>query len=248
MKSQVMVLAAGRGERMRPLSDSVPKPLLKVQGTCLIEWTLQRLQAAGYKKVLINTAWLGEQVRQFLGASFTHSPFLEPLELEYSNEDLDFGHALETAGGIVRALPRLADPFWVVAADAFCPQFEFDQRHLSELQTSRFLGHLWLVNNPSHHPQGDFYLASNGLASLAPSPEVTLRSPSLTFSTIGIYKHAFFNTYASELQALNPQGQRLALGPLLKTAIKDQTLLASHYQGPWVDVGTPERLAHLNRN
>jgi MurNAc alpha-1-phosphate uridylyltransferase len=248
MKSQVMVLAAGRGERMRPLSDVHPKPLLKVQGTRLIEWTLKRLQSAGYAHALINTAWLGEQVRETLGTAFTASPSLSPLELMYSNEDVDFGGALETAGGIVRALPHLSDPFWVVAADAFCPDFDFNAARLSELQAGDPLAHLWLVDNPSHHPKGDFCLSENGLASLPESANGTglTHQPTLTFSTIGIYKHAFFKTYAPEIPDANPLGVKLALGPLLKRAIKDQQVLATHYHGPWVDVGTPERLALLN--
>jgi len=246
MKSQVMVLAAGRGERMRPLSDVHPKPLLKVQGTPLIEWTLARLQSAGYRSAVINTAWLGQQIREALGNAFSASSTQASLHLVYSNEDLDFGGALETAGGIVRALPFLSDPFWVVAADAFCPHFDFDAAHLRELQASSALAHLWLVDNPSHHPLGDFGLETNGLASLPEQGRGTVSKDTLTFSTIGIYKHSFFETYAREIPPTNPLGEKLALGPLLKSAIKDQQVRASHFRGQWVDVGTPERLALLN--
>ena len=231
---------------MRPLSDVHPKPLLKVQGTPLIEWTLARLQAAHYTDAMINTAWLGEQVRGTLGSTFNSSPSLPPLNLWFSNEDVDFGGALETAGGILRALPYLADPFWVVAADAFCPHFDFDAARLSELQASEQLAHLWFVNNPSHHPNGDFCLEANGFASLPETINGKPSQPTLTFSTIGIYKHAFFESYAAEIPPSNPMGKKLPLGPLLKLAIKDHQVKASHYPGQWVDVGTPERLALLN--
>ena len=248
LKAQVMVLAAGRGERMRPLTDHTPKPLLKVQNTCLIEWVLQGLQKHGYTNVLINTAWLGQNIRRQLGASFTAptSHAHAPMQVVYSSEELDFGAALETAGGIVRALPLLSDPFWVVAADVYCPSFDFDPVHLSALQDSPFLGHIWLVENPPHHPQGDFCKDANGLATLPSSVEAFERTETLTFSTIGIYKHAFFQTFASGLPFGNPSGIKAPLGPVLKRGIQAQSLLASYFSGPWTDVGTPERLAMLN--
>jgi len=248
MKAQVLVLAAGRGERMRPLTDHTPKPLLKVSDNSLIEWTLKGLHSSGYAKVLINTAWLGEQIRHALGTSFTPSQAqgATPMQLAYSAEDVDFGSALETAGGIVRALPQLSDPFWVVAADIFCPSFRFDSSYLSALKASAFLGHLWLVDNPPHHPQGDFCTDSTGMATLSRSLSPFEPSHSLTFSTIGVYKHAFFETFASEIPFGNPHGIQAPLGPILKRAIKAQSVLASQLSGQWVDVGTPERLALLN--
>jgi MurNAc alpha-1-phosphate uridylyltransferase len=233
---------------MRPLTEHTPKPLLKVHNKALIEWTLEALQAQGYSNILINTAWLGSQIREALGNSFSaaHLHAQAPVHLQYSCEDLDFGGALETAGGIVRALPFLSDPFWVVAADAYCPSFEFAPAFMTSLKACAQLGHIWLVNNPPHHPKGDFCRASNGLASLPPDSPHHGMSPSLTFSTIGLYKHAFFQTYAPEIPVSNPVGLTLPLGPILKRAIKDQALLASQFEGQWVDVGTPERLALLN--
>ena len=248
-KAQVMVLAAGRGERMRPLTEHTPKPLLKVHNKALIEWTLQAFQAQGYTSVLINTAWLGAQIRETLGSAFSASHLLaqSPLQIQYSCEDLDFGAALETAGGIVRALPFLSDPFWVVAADAFCPSFDFAPSLMTALKACAQLGHIWLVDNPPHHPKGDFCRDSNGLAAMPACSSVDPVSPSLTFSTIALYKHAFFETYARDIPFANPTGVKLPLGPLLKNAIKDRALLASQFNGQWVDVGTPERLALLNQ-
>jgi len=246
IKSQVMILAAGRGERMRPLTDAQPKPLLRVANVPLIEWTLRSLLASGYSRALINTAWLGAQIREHLGTSFSTPKAPHAMNLHFSNEDLDFGEALETAGGILRALPFLSDPFWVVAADAFCPSFVFDPGLLSGLEASDHLGHLWLVDNPAHNPLGDFCIDEQGLLGLPSSLETDLAKDTLTFSTIGIYKHAFFKRYASEISSSNPQGHKLALGPILRKAASDKTLLASRFTGTWVDVGTPERLAQLN--
>jgi MurNAc alpha-1-phosphate uridylyltransferase len=251
LKAQAMVLAAGRGERMRPLTDHTPKPLLKVKDTCLIEWTLQGLQKHGYTKVLINTAWLGQSIRRQLGTSYSASTshVHAPMQLVYSSEELDFGAALETAGGIVRALPLLSDPFWVVAADVYCPSFDFDPVHLTALQNSPFLGQIWLVKNPPHHPQGDFCKDAKGLAALPRSLdalEAFEPTETLTFSTIGIYKHSFFQTFASELAVGNPLGIKAPLGPVLKRGIQAQSLLASNFREAWTDVGTPERLAMLN--
>ena len=247
MTSPVMILAAGRGERMRPLSDVEPKPLMKVANVALIDWTLTSLLSSGYSEALINTAWLGGQIREHLGTRFSSPEASHALNLRFSNEDLDFGEALETAGGIVRALPLLSDPFWVVAADAFCPSFDFDPALLSALQASSHLGHLWLVDNPAHNPLGDFCIDDHGLLALPSSSCPAHAQDTLTFSTIGIYKHAFFKTYAPEIALSNPLGMKLALGPILKKAAQDKVLMATRFPGPWVDVGTPERLAHLNR-
>jgi len=248
LKAQVLVLAAGRGERMRPLTEHTPKPLLKVKDCSLIEWTLKGLQTNGYANVLINTAWLGEHIRQALGSSFiaANAQGSRPMQLSYSAEDLDFGAALETAGGIVRALPQLSDPFWVVAADVYCPSFRFDSSYLTALKASAYLGHIWLVDNPPHHPKGDFCKDANGVATLSRPWEPNEQTDTLTFSTIGVYKHAFFETFASEIPFGNSPGIKAPLGPILKRAIQAQRVLASKFSGQWVDVGTPERLALLN--
>ncbi|EER59236.1 nucleotidyl transferase, partial [Acidovorax delafieldii 2AN] len=162
-----LVLAAGRGERMRPLTDTTPKPLLQVQGRPLLQWHLQALASAGVSRVVINTAWLGEQIV----AHFSHQNGLtrlpdkrEQLSISYSMEGVDFGEALETAGGIARALPQLGPVFWLVAGDVFAPDFTFDAAAVQRFAASDALAHLWLVPNPAHNPRGDFGLSPQGLA------------------------------------------------------------------------------------
>ncbi|MBS0344155.1 MAG: NTP transferase domain-containing protein, partial [Proteobacteria bacterium] len=179
-----MVLAAGRGERMRPLTDATPKPLLAVQGKPLMQWTLEGLARGGITRVLVNTAWLEEQIPARFGARLG-LPGAGGVELVYSHEGRDFGGALETAGGIVRALPRLAPVFWVAAGDVFAPRFEFSPEAMARFADSGRLAHLWLVPNPAHHPQGDFGIAADGSA-LADSPH------KFTFSTIGLYRAELF--------------------------------------------------------
>ena len=146
-----MLLAAGRGERMRPLTDHTPKPLLPVQGRALLDWHIAALLRDGVAQVLINTAWLGAHIPQHLDATWRGSP----LQLRYSHEQDDFGHALETAGGIARALPQLPPVFWLAAGDVFVPDFVFDPAAHAAFAASADLAHLWLVPNPAPHPQGD---------------------------------------------------------------------------------------------
>ena len=232
-----MVLAAGRGERMRPLTDTTPKPLLAVQGKPLMQWTLEGLARGGITKVLVNTAWLEAQIPARFGSRLD-LPSGNTVDLQYSPEGRDFGGALETAGGIVRALPRLAPVFWVAAGDVFAPQFEFAQEAMARFADSGRLAHLWLVPNPAHHPEGDFGIAADGSA-LADSPR------KLTFSTIALYRAELFGSPHCPIEAGNPQGIRAALGPLLREAIRSGHVSAEVYEGPWTDVGTPERLAQL---
>ena len=165
-----LLLAAGRGERMRPLTDTTPKPLLQVQGKPLLQWHLEALARAGCASALINTAWLGEQIEARFGSRFDAPPTTAtaitnpitataaPVALHYSHEGRDFGGALETAGGIVRALPLLAEVFWVVAGDVFAPEA------VARFQASPQLAHIWLVPYPDHNPGGDFGLTAEGLA------------------------------------------------------------------------------------
>jgi N-acetyl-alpha-D-muramate 1-phosphate uridylyltransferase len=141
--AQAMVLAAGRGERMRPLTDSTPKPLM--------QWPMQALARGGFTRQLVNTAWLGEQIPAHFGDRITW-PGLPEVHIAYSHEGQDFGQALETAGGIVRALPRLADVFWVVAGDVFAPDFVFSHEAVQRFAESDAQAHLWLVPNPAHNP------------------------------------------------------------------------------------------------
>jgi MurNAc alpha-1-phosphate uridylyltransferase len=241
--AQALILAAGRGERMRPLTDATPKPMLLVQGQPLLAWHLAALQAGGCQHALINTAWLGDQIDCAFGQTFSGNAQQPAMQLSYSHEERDFGGALETGGGIVRALPHLSDVFWVVAGDIHAPDFTFDPRVLQTFAQSPFLAHLWLVPNPAHHPQGDFGLSPEGLAlNLATSDP----HPRFTFSTIALYRADFFVPPQCELPAGNPQGIKAPLAPWLRRAMDDRKVSASLYTGRWTDVGTPQRLAELN--
>jgi MurNAc alpha-1-phosphate uridylyltransferase len=234
-----MLLAAGRGERMRPLTDSCPKPLLKVRGKSLMQWQLEALQRGGCERVVVNTDWLAEQIVQAAQPS--------GLALRYSHEGRDFGGALETAGGIARALPQLDEVFWVLAADVFTPGFEFSQEAVERFRASGLLAHLWLVPNPAHNPGGDF-----GLQLVADGPALALNLPKddphprFTFSTIGLYRRALFAPPWCDIAAGNPQGIKAPLAPLLRRAMDACLVSAELYSGPWTDVGTPQRLAELN--
>jgi len=242
----VLLLAAGRGERMRPLTDHTPKPLLQVRGKPLLQWRMEALQRGGFDRAVINTAWLGEQIEAQFGNAFClPDEAARPLQLDYSREGRDFGRALETAGGISRALPLLGEAFWVMAGDVFAPDFVFSQQDVQRFLASDALAHLWLVPNPEHNLGGDFGLdAHTGLALNLPKDTA---EPRFTFSTIGLYRRALFLPPWCDVPAGNPQGASLALAPLLRAAMDQQRVTAALYTGPWTDVGTPERLAHLNR-
>ena len=243
-----MLLAAGRGERMRPLTDTTPKPLLTVRGKPLMQWPLEALARSGCERVVVNTAWLGEQVVAAFGDHFSlqpafHKPISlsnsEQLTLHYSHEGRDFGGALETAGGIARALPQLGAVFWVLAGDVFAPDFVFSQAAVQRFVASDMLAHIWLVPNPAHNPQGDFGLDARGLA-LNHAPE------QYTYSTLGLYRSALFAPPWCSIPAGNPEGARAALAPLLRAAMGQGRVSAELYIGRWTDVGTPERLRLLN--
>jgi MurNAc alpha-1-phosphate uridylyltransferase len=235
-----MVLAAGRGERMRPLTDATPKPLLAVRGQPLMQWPMQALARGGFVRQLVNTAWLGDQISAHFGDRVTW-PGLPEVQIAYSHEGQDFGQALETAGGIVRALPQLDEVFWVVAGDVFAPDFVFTAQAFQRFASSDALAHLWLVPNPAHNPGGDFGLSAAGrvlnLLKGAPGCDHT-------FSTIALYKKDFFAQCG--VPAGNPQGVALALAPLLRAAMDQGQVTGEVYAGDWTDVGTPERLAQLN--
>ncbi len=247
-----MLLAAGRGTRMRPLTDSVPKPLLCVQGQPLLHWHLQALAGAGVAQVLINTAWLGTQISDCFGSTFApqgvagnagSSGNAPPLAIAYSHEGLDFGAALETAGGIARALPQLARVFWLAAGDVHAPDFTFDPAALDAFAASDRLAHLWLVPNPPQHPKGDFGLSPEGLAlNLLPGDP----SPRYTYSTLALLHAELFAPPWCDLPAGNPEGIAAPLAPLLRRAMDAGRVSAELYAGRWTDVGTPERLAALN--
>ena len=255
-----LLLAAGRGERMRPLTDTCPKPLLQVRGKPLLQWHLEALARAGCGAAVVNTAWLGEQMQARFGDHFNPAPRADAVaattqgastgvELRYSHEGRDFGGALETAGGIVRALPQLADVFWVAAGDVFAPDFVFDPAAVEAFAASSLLAHIWLVPNPAHNPGGDFGLSDQGLALNLPkvaAPPSTDAPQRYTFSTIALYRRAFFEAAWCGIPAGNPAGQKAPLAPLLRAAMDAGAVGASLLTGAWTDVGTPGRLAELN--
>jgi MurNAc alpha-1-phosphate uridylyltransferase len=242
MTIKAMILAAGRGERMRPLTDATPKPLLMVQGKPLMQWPMEALAAGGFADLVVNTDWLGTQVAERFGTCFS-SEGHPSLSMAYSDEGRDFGGALETAGGIVRALPLLGDIFWVAAGDVFAPGFKFTQEAVTRFATSGKLAHLWLVPNPEHNLKGDFGLSHEGLAQ---NLGVGATGPRYTFSTIGLYRAALFAPPYCNIQTGNPTGIKAPLAPILRAAMDNEAVSAELYTGPWTDVGTPERLALLN--
>lgn len=222
-----MILAAGRGERMRPLTDHTPKPLLPVGGKPLIVWHIERLCAAGFTHIVINHAHLGQQIEDALGNGTALG-----VSIDYSRE----GNALETAGGIATALPLIENEvFTVVNGDIYC---EYDFSRLAEplvrLAAGHDQAHLVLVDNPLHNLKGDFSLEDGRVIS---SPLTVDRSP-LTFSGIGVYHRALF--------AHTPAGEKAPLAPLLRQAIDADRVSGEHFGGRWVDVGTPARLAALD--
>jgi MurNAc alpha-1-phosphate uridylyltransferase len=226
---KAIILAAGRGERMRPLTDHTPKPLLEVRGRRLIEWHLLALARAGVRDVVINTAWLEEQFPAVLGDGSRYG-----VRIAYSMEGRDHGGALETAGGIAKALPMLAtkphDVFWVVSGDVFVPDFNFDPAHARNFSEHGQLAHLWLVANAPHHPRGDFGMTPEGFAVLD-APE------RYTWSSLALMRPGLVAGVTS--------GTRAALRPCLEAAIRQRRVSAERWNGAWTDVGTPERLAAL---
>jgi MurNAc alpha-1-phosphate uridylyltransferase len=232
-----MILAAGRGSRMRPLTDTCPKPLLEVNGLPLMQWPMQALYDNGFKRLVVNTAWLGEQIEaRFANWGPTHGG----ASLAFSHEGRDFGRALETAGGIVRALPLLGDVFWVLAGDVYAPDFVFDQSTVMRFRSGHMLAHLWLVPNPLHNPNGDFGFNAEGL--VRNQAEVKY-----TYSTVGLYRRELFEPPWCDAAFGNPEGIVAPLAPLLRLAIAANRVSGQIYTGAWADVGTPERLAELNK-
>jgi MurNAc alpha-1-phosphate uridylyltransferase len=202
---------------MRPLTDHTPKPLLEVGGKALIEYHLAALQRAGIKEVIINHAWLGEQIEARLGTGGHYG-----LQIQYSPEA---PVALETAGGIIQALPRLGnEPFIVVNGDIWC---DYPLQQLPEQLEG--LAHLVMVDNPSHNPQGDFCLANGRLQAEGHNK--------LTYSGIGVYHPRLFAGLETGIRPL---------APLLKNAMTKGLISGEHYRGRWLDIGTPERLDELD--
>jgi MurNAc alpha-1-phosphate uridylyltransferase len=217
---KAMILAAGRGERMRPLTDHTPKPLLQVGGKPLIVWHIERLARAGFRELVINHAHLGRQIESALGDGSRFG-----VSIAYSDES----EALETAGGIAQALSLLGEePFLVVNGDVYT---DYDFSRLIAQPMGGVVAHLVLVDNPLQHAQGDFYLKDGRLVERGASR--------LTFSGIGVYRPELFASIIA--------GSKAKLAPLLHAAIAQQRATAEHYRGDWVDVGTPERLQALDR-
>ena len=229
-KATAMILAAGRGKRMRPLTDATPKPLLTVHGKPLIEWHLEALARGGVRSVVINTAWLEQQIVDRLGDGARWG-----LSIRYSMEGRDHGDALETAGGIAKALPLLADTFWLVSADIYAPAFAFDAETAAAFARGPHLAKLWLVPNPPFHPRGDFGLDADGMG-LADAAGPDGRR--WTYANIALCR--------AELCAAIAPGTVAALGPLLYAGMRERRIAAERYEGVWENVGTPEQLAALN--
>ena len=222
---KAMILAAGRGERLRPLTDSLPKPLVCVLGKPLIVYHIERLAAAGFDEIVINHAWLGEKLVQQLGDGSRWG-----ISLYYSAEK----SALETGGGIKRALPLLGnEAFLVINGDVFMDDLPQDiEAALAQINAGK-LAHLWLVDNPSQHPQGDFPLHHGLVAAHRTGAE-----PALTFSGLGLYHPSLFDD--------TPEAG-FPLAPLLREKMSSSLVSGSHYSGYWCDVGTIERLEALER-
>jgi MurNAc alpha-1-phosphate uridylyltransferase len=225
-----MVLAAGRGERMRPLTDHTPKPLLEVQGKKLIDWHIDGLLKNGFTQVVVNHAWLGEQVVAHVSKVKNAA-----LNVQFSKELT----ALETAGGLRQgmSLMKLDDYFFAINGDVFCPKFPFEkiQSIVQKLRVDhpRNLAYLFLVGNPDHNSQGDFQLKG----SLVKDKDA--QGSSLTFSGAGIYHQDLFKSIKI--------GEIAKLAPILRQAMNEDRVLGEVLSVPWVDVGTPERLAELNK-
>ena len=214
---KAMILAAGRGERLRPLTDELPKPLLKVGGKSLIEYHLENLADAGFNEIIINTAWLAETIHQQLGDGSEYG-----ISIQYSDE----GTALETAGGIIHALPLLGEqPFLVVNGDIWC-DFDFSSLVNFKLATQ---AHLVLVNNPEHNPAGDFALQQGIIQNSGKQMH--------TYSGIGIYSSAFFK---------EQKAGALPLAPIIRGKSDKSLVSGQFHNGLWTDAGTIERLKELD--
>ena len=217
---KAMILAAGLGTRMRPLTDHLPKPLLAVGGKPLIVWHLERLKRCGFNEVVINVAWKGARLIEALGNGEQLG-----LSIQYSDERDE--ELLETGGGIIKALPLLGDePFLVVNGDIWC---DYDFQSVSPIKQGD-LCHLMLVKNPQHNLTGDFQLNSDRILSAG--------EEQLTFSGVGYYR--------PELFAGLPYGKR-ALAPILRAAMDKGMVSGEKHSGDWQDIGTPERLAELDK-
>lgn len=223
---RAMILAAGRGERMRPLTDTTPKPLLMVNGKPLIVYHLEKLAEQQVQTVVINHAWLGHNIVDALGDGHKFG-----LNIVYSAEPAG---GLETAGGIIRALPLLGDdPFWVINGDIFT---DFDFAQLPRELASETQAHLLMTTNPLHNRGGDFGIYKQRLTLVQDT------APTYTYTGMGLYSPRLFSMYKSG------QEQFVRLRPILDQAVAEQRIAASIIDADWTDVGTPERLQQLQEH
>lgn len=219
---KAMILAAGRGERMRPLTDTLPKPLLPVAGKPLIVYHLEKLSAIGVKEVVINVAYLGEKIQQMLGDGSQWG-----VSIQYSIEP----QPLETAGALLHCLPLLGDePFLLINGDVWS---DIDFSEIMHVSLNNMVGHLFFVDNPAHNPQGDFSLHENHVQIKQPS------LPAYTFSGMALIHPKMIAAYPEKRNAF-------PLKEVFLYYIQRQQLSGSIYRGAWCDVGTPERLAELD--
>ncbi|WP_313316698.1 N-acetylmuramate alpha-1-phosphate uridylyltransferase MurU [Stenotrophomonas sp.] len=228
---KALIFAAGLGERMRPLTDHTPKPLLRVAGMPLIEWHLQRLAALGIRDVVINTSWLAAQFPEQLGDGSRWN-----LRLHYLYEG---PVPLETGGGMHNALPLLGDaPFLAINGDIWS---DFDFSALPKQPSGN--AHLVMVDNPEHHPRGDFILAADGQL------QDDGQAPRLTFAGIGVYRPQLLQNWQAiigDAAGSDELPPRFKLAPLLRAAMTSGAVSGQHHRGRWTDVGTPERLQQLD--
>jgi len=214
---RAMILAAGEGRRMRPLTEHTPKPLLEVASKSLIEWHIERVVRAGIKDIVINIAHLGEQIPKALGDGSKWG-----VRLHYSDERAEGG--LETAGGIIKALDLLGDePFWVINGDVWC-DYEIDS---SKTLIDGALAHLVLVPNPPHNPKGDFDIEDG----------FVVDKPAYTFAGIGLYSPKMFE---------GMRVSKKPLAPILRECMLDKKVTGEIFYGRWYDIGTPQRLKEIN--
>ena len=220
---KAMILAAGRGERMRPLTDRTPKPLLEAGGKPLIVWHIERLACAGFRELVINTAYLGERIEARLGNGSSWG-----VQIAYSRESEG---ALETGGGIHHALNLLGQEAFAAINSDIWTDYPFARLP----KEPEGLAHIVLVDNPPHHPEGDFVLEAGRLRRRTQTPSLT----PLTFSGVGVYRPELFAACAAG---------RFPLAPLLRARFDQGLIAGEHYCGTWQDIGAPERLAALDRS
>lgn len=227
---KAMILAAGRGTRMQPLSDTTPKPLLHIHGKPMIVWHLEKLAKAGIKEVVINTAWLEEQFPQTLGDGSRWG-----LKIHYCMEQRYHGQALGTAGGIINALPYLGDVFWLVSGDIYAPDFDYSENIARQFIERRHLARLWVIPNPPYHPEGDFGIDENGLGL---PKQVGPDGKLWTYASIALMRPELF-------AGLPASPKTSFIDPLFKH-MHQKHIEVVPYHGRFENVGTPEQLAEIN--